>query len=36
MDSTQAIRGMQEQDSGTAEKTLNCTVLNLEQGKKQG
>lgn len=32
----QAIRDMQKQESGTAEKTLIGTVLNLEQGKKQG
>ncbi|MDM7460048.1 MAG: VWA domain-containing protein [bacterium] len=33
---TQAIRALQGQDSNTAEKTLMGTLVNLEQGKREG
>lgn len=33
---TQAIRSLQSQDANTAEKTLMGTLVNLEQGKREG
>ena len=33
---TQAIRALQSQDANTAEKTLMGTLVNLEQGKREG
>jgi Ca-activated chloride channel family protein len=33
---TQAIRALQSQDTNTAEKTLMGTLVNLEQGKREG